>query len=320
MARSLLGRVNRRITRALRYRRFGELARGGRHSRDLAIVVGNCQADPLSQLLSTGPLGETFEIVRVPPVHLVDAAQTSLLHRLLPKVTLLITQKVRDDYRGHPVGDRQLEELLSNGARTVRYPVMYYEGDYPYQVYLRHTGHTSESAPLTSYADLRTIAAASRGAKGDEGARLADGLHAPASALQANADRSRQILLEREGEVDVTVSEAVSPLAFHTVNHPSNPLLAHVADGVARHLGSDGVHIAPVDQYLDDIYSPVEEHVLAAVGGDRGDREEWRIRGERVPRRAVFEAHLDWLHSRPELIDAAVKQHAAKLELFGFAG
>lgn len=317
--RRLARKVKRRLVMHQRYRRFNALAGGAGADREIAVVLGNCQSDPLAQLLRSGSVGERYEVVRIPPVHLIDREQTSALHRLMPRVGLFIAQRVRDGYRGLEIGTDELESRLPSQALRVHYPVMYYEGLYPYQVYVRHRGDTSEMAPRTAYSDLRTISAAAQGLFGEEGLAAARSLAASADAIRANAERSLGLLRDREADLEVTASEAVRDgLVFHTVNHPSNELIAHVGDGVASHLEMPHRHGVPAQQFLDDIYSPFRSEVAQALSVDQEPRDAWRIHSKTVDDDEVIRAHLEWFRSRPELIEAAVRQHGRKLEALGF--
>lgn len=316
--RRFAARVKRRVATHARFRRFRELARGGEAGREIAVVLGNCQAEPLAQLLRSGPVSERFEIVSIPPVHLIDADQTEALHHILRRAGLLVAQRVRDGYRGLEIGTAELERSLPDAATRVHFPVMYFEGLYPYQVYVRHRGDTSESAPRTSYADLRVIVAAARGIFGEEGVGYARSLIAGADSIRMNAERSLGFLREREVELDVAATDGMSGLSFHTVNHPSNELIRHVGDGVAKVLGTSTRHAVPAKQYLDDIYTPFEARVSDVLGIGAPERLGWRIHGHVVNEDDVFRAHLQWFRERPELIGAAVAQHGKKLETFGF--
>lgn len=316
--RRFAAKVKRRLAAQARYRRFHSLAGGGRADREIAVVLGNCQADPLARILRSGPLAANYEFVRIPPVHLIDGPGVEALRRVLPRTSLFIGQRVRDGYRGLPIGTEESERLLPASATRVHFPVMYYEGLYPYQVYVRHSGDTSEMAPRTAYADLRTIAAAARGLSGDEGVAYARSLVADADSIRANAERSIKMLREREAELDVQASEGIAGLSFHTVNHPSNSLLRHVADGVAVAMGIAHTHAVPVEPFLDDVHSPFGADVAAALGIEAPARAEWLIHGKAVHEDVVFRAHLEWFSQRPELVAAAVRQHGRKLEAFGF--
>ena len=80
----------------------------------LLVVVGNCQAESTRKLLmSTGH----FTGERIAPVHELEAADLDWFAPLIRRADVLVTQPIRDGYRGLPVGTRQLRELLPRTAR-----------------------------------------------------------------------------------------------------------------------------------------------------------------------------------------------------------
>ena len=72
----------------------------------LLVVVGNCQAESTRKLLmSTGH----FTGERIAPVHELEAADMGWFLDLVARADVLVTQPIRDNYRGLPVGTRQLQ-------------------------------------------------------------------------------------------------------------------------------------------------------------------------------------------------------------------
>jgi hypothetical protein len=85
------------VSRTAHYQDFyGEPARDG---RPLGLVHGNCQAEALRVLLAGSPT-LPWQLLRVPPVHELEAGDLPHLDRLLAGATLLLAQPVRDGYRG----------------------------------------------------------------------------------------------------------------------------------------------------------------------------------------------------------------------------
>ena len=96
--------------------------------RPLLVVVGNCQAESFRLLLDAGDL----RTQRVPALHELTAADVVDLHELLSRADLLIGQPTSDDYRGLPVGTRQLRAVLPAGARVALVPSLRYAGLHPF--------------------------------------------------------------------------------------------------------------------------------------------------------------------------------------------
>ena len=88
----------------------------GDESRPVLVVTGNCQAESLRLLLQS----DDVRTVRVPPLHDVRPHEVEPLRRWLARTDLLVTQPVRDDYRGLPLGtDQQVAALPASAAVAV---------------------------------------------------------------------------------------------------------------------------------------------------------------------------------------------------------
>lgn len=296
--------------------------------KPIAIVFGNCQATPLGALLSSSKLfSKEFDVVRVPFVHEINQADTEILRRVLPKTSLYVTQEVRDDYRELPVGTSQLVSLLPQEARTVRFPVLYFEGLYPYQVYLRPASDSSELAPMTDYTDLRYLAFAARGLSDVEAARELAIHAAPAEALRSIRDASIANLYSRESSLDVKMAEEVDrsshlTASFHTVNHPSNALLAEMSAQIHGILGLDYDRriTPPSKEFLAHNLTPLEASTIEASALHLKSRPDWKIGRHDVTLTDLMALHLAWLRSSPELIATGVEQHKMRLAALNLLG
>lgn len=97
------------------------------------------------------------------------------------------------------LGTEQLLDLLPGSATVMRYPVAYFEGAFPFHVYVsRGDNPLAASAPITDYHDLRTLYAASRGWDLDTMLRRLDELQLDPRWVRDNAERSLKELSSRE--------------------------------------------------------------------------------------------------------------------------
>ncbi|MGI4895807.1 MAG: WcbI family polysaccharide biosynthesis putative acetyltransferase, partial [Janthinobacterium lividum] len=164
--------------------------------RPLVLVHGNCQAESVRVLLSAA--GSGVRTVRVPPAHELVTDDLTHLQRLLAQVDLLVSQPVRDDYRGLPLGTRQLRDAAPAAARVVIFPVIRWAALHPFQVIVRSP--EAGEPPIVPYHDLRTLSLVAGGA----GAMPV--LPAP-TAVRAVREHSLGQLRERQqrhGAIDVT--------------------------------------------------------------------------------------------------------------------
>jgi hypothetical protein len=320
--RSEIRDVLRRAKQGFDDRRLRRLASGeAPRGVPSAIVFGNCQAAPLAKILSMrSSFAHEFEIIRVPPVHEITRAQAEMLRQAIPKLSLYITQEIRDGYRSLPVGTNELTALLPATATVVRFPVLYHQGLFPYQVYVRTSGSLSEQAPITSYTDLRYLAFAGRGYSSDQAEVALLGEHADPASLRLVHETSVSDLRSREEHLDVSVSGLIAETAsitpsFHTVNHPSNHVLEGVGDQVLTLLGFDSSaeRRSNTREFLGQVLTPIETPVQQALSLGAPVRPDWLINGKRYRLAEIMKTHLAWLQANPLILDAGLRQHQDKL-------
>ncbi|MTD14607.1 peptide ABC transporter ATPase [Nakamurella sp. YIM 132087] len=277
----------------------------------LVVVHGNCQAEALRVLIAAGDV----RTVRIPPVFELRQADLGRLAALLARADVLVTQPVRDDYAGLPLGSAQLAAALPAAARVLRVPIVRWTGLHPVQAIIRDPQDPSAPPPGVPYHDLRTLAAAA-------------GLPAPRPTprtVRAVAAAAVAELRRRESTCDVIVSdlfETPRPADMLTINHPGNRILRALAERIRRRLGLDRATVDPGRTLLTEVIAPVEDVVLQAwqlSGRGTALPDAWRVRGEVVPDTLVREVQLDWYRTRPDVVDAGLRRHRDTLQLLGFA-
>lgn len=318
-------------------------AEGAADGPGVLIVLGNCQAEALRQLISSRPDAALPPSVRIPPVFELTAEDLPHLQRLLAHTAVLVAQPVAADYRGLPLGTDQLARLLPPHARQVRIPVLYDSSLFPWQVTVRHPQRPEEDPPLVPYHDLRTLAqaAAELGIEGVRGPIVegGEGLGAGASGgsedlpdgaprlpltaqtIRSLAADSVQRLRSRESaHGTLTVADelaAMTESGFHTINHPANTVLSLLAGKVRAALGADPAVALPDRTLLRDVLAPVEQQILDALGLQGPAREHWVVGGRDVPDTEVRQAHLGWYRDNPEAVRAGVQRHAELMRQLG---
>lgn len=279
-------------------------------------VVGNCQAESLRRLISSaGDLDST----RIPPVHELEADDMEWFAAMLARTDILVTQPIRDDYRGLPVGTSQTLAQLPRGARHVVVPVLRYDGLMPYQAIIRDPADSSLNPPVIPYHDLRILAAAARGLDEPATHRPPAVAYVRAAAMSVEQIRSRE---QRHGSVVVSDYLETAPV-WHTVNHPDNETLAVVAARAREALGLGGDVVLPDYEMLGELDAPVDAHAASALGVTVSDRTSWSRRGgDEIPWDEIVSAQLDHYRARPALVQHGLERHAARianLELLGAA-
>ena len=283
-----------------------------------ALVWGNCQADPLADLL-TAPLDAAgIEMLRVPPVFLATPAELSAVHEAVRGCRLLISQPVSEEYPLPGSGTAHLASLLPPGGRLVTFPVVYHVGAFPYQVHGYDAADGRVDAPLTDYHDLRAVRAAAQGFTVAE--TIARWPVPPADGIRAVHRASLAEIERREAELDVACSALLDrPGAVWTMDHPSNAVLAEIARSVLRILDLPDDTMQVRDrEYLAQRRTPVEPAVAQALGWPTGDSAtEWIIDGQRVPNEELLDVQLEFYRQRPDVVSRTLFRAARRMAQLG---
>ena len=276
--------------------------------RPIGVVMGNCQAESLRLTLPA-----STEWVRLPPVHELTTDDIPHLERLLAVTDVLISQPVRDDYHGLPLGTGQLFSRVRPQSATAVIPVIRFAGLYPTQVIVRPPADASISPPLVPYHDLRTMAEAS----GSPLARLTPAGIRGIARLSLGELRSRE---QRHGAVEISDAFAAPDFAqMRTINHPGNPIWMSLSERVADRLA---INDAPVDvgrPILNSIHAPREQAVIEAWALDAEVTSHWTIDGRAVTDDERHRVHLAWYADHPDVLAAGLRRHADALDLLATA-
>jgi len=273
----------------------------------VALVVGNCQAESLRIMLDGGGL----RTVRLPAVHEIVAADLPHLDRWLARAALLVSQPIRDDYRGLPLGTTQLVRRLGAGARTVRVPVIRFAGLYPAHAIVRPPDDPGLVPPVVAYHDLRLLA---------EAAGLSRPKLDPATVRAIAGHSLAQLRTREAAHGAVVVSDLFTTPSFEqmrTLNHPGNPVWSALAARVRAALALPEHAVDPGRPLLDSVHAPREAAVIEAWDLDEQERPHWVVDGEIVDTGAVREAQLAWYARHPGVVRAGLARHADSLRLLG---
>ena len=284
--------------------------------RPLWLVIGNCQAEALRSALDTQG-DRPYRTVRVPPVHELDAGDIAHLHALLARASVLLSQPIRPDYRGLPLGTEQMAAALPAGATVLRWPVIRYAGLYPFQVIVRRPADRSVVPPPVPYHDLRTIAAA----RADRAPFDPWDVDVSPAAFRAVAAASTSALALREQrDTDVGISDVFATAgcdAAHAINHPGNTVLAELARRVLAELGVAADVRLDGKALLGSVYAPLEQRVIDALGVLGAPRHEWWFHGESIDPNRVHRRQLAWYQDNADFLEFAVERHGSTMELLG---
>jgi Polysaccharide biosynthesis enzyme WcbI len=281
------------------------------------VVWGNCQAEPVAALLTTALAEHDLRVVPVAPVFLADAAEVARVHELVAGSAYLVSQPIGDNYGVPGCSTAHLTSLLPTGGRLITFPVTFHVGPFPFQVNAHGGDGARINAPLTDYHDLRAVVAAERGLSVDEA--LSWWPEPTTEAVHEIAARSLTELRRREAALDVATSSLLDrPDAMMTITHPSNAVLAGIAEAVLEAMGIDATVSVPAREFLGQRRAPLEPAVVSALGWPvDAARPRWVINGVEVDQRTVIAAQLELYRERPDVVADSRVRYAEKLNLLG---
>lgn len=267
------------------------------------VILGNCQAESL-RLVIDAP---EHRFVRVPPVFEMDAGETARLHEVVGAADIVVSQPIRDDYRGLPLGTQQIAAITT--ARMLTVPPVRFAGLHPFQAAIRVPGVEGDP-PVVAYHDIRTLAAAA-------GIPVVSVLGP--DAVRSVGRSSIETLREREKRADVRVSDLFDTVtADHarTVNHPGNAVWLPLGARVLELLGFAGETPDPGRPLLDAVQAPLAPEVVDAWSLADQPRAHWLVEGVEIDDAEVRAAHAAWYAAHPEFVDAAVERLAPLLSVW----
>lgn len=224
-----------------------------------AVFFGNCQAPALQRILGDHePFAAAYDIVPMRAVHVLTVDEKTALLEAVTGADLVIHQPVGAAYE--PATTENIVKALKPGAQSITFPVFWFDGYAPEQVYLR--GKINGQL-LMDYHSRIIFAGYLRGMTPSQVAEASErpDLYSPDS-LTANVAANIKRLGDREAKLDIRVAPFIAENyrarnLFFTFNHPTGWLLYHVVDQMLGLLG------------LPTLGVEVKKKHAAALGGYR---------------------------------------------------
>lgn len=197
-----------------------------------AIIIANCQGQALYTLLKNTPVfTNEYELIHVQPIHLLNDSHQSFLLKTISDIDLFIHQPISENYGIYAT--EALKKLLKPTARSISFPVVYFNGYNPETVYLKNPAGKKLSLSM-DYHDLNIMKMFIDEYSIEE---TVSNLHSEhfytPEILELNWLSSLQTLKGREKNLDIQVSEYIEQhfkthRLFFSMNHPSNELLFEI--------------------------------------------------------------------------------------------
>lgn len=248
------------------------------------LITGNCQSRPVYHFIQRLLANEkSIGIEKWPELHLIQPSEVDSLLSRLDTYDLVLCMPVADNYRGMPLGTRQIELRMRDSARLVVYPNLCLYSYFPTFGYIKDqdgmhitAGHGRLSG-ISVFGDYHDHAAFHSWHLGMSPAEYLD-----ATAHASTEVRSRILeihqnslaeLVSRHVDSEFTAIRTVSDLClsrrtFHSFNHPVNFLLEGVAQEALDLSGmphSPLSNLPPVDEYLALPLLPVSKLVADSL-------------------------------------------------------
>ena len=282
------------------------------------LVIGNCQAEALRQILDA--VGDRpYRTVLVPPVHEIEASDLPHLEVLLRQTAVLSCQPIRNDYRDLPLGTGQLAAVLPAAATVLRWPVIRYAGLYPFQVIVRRPADRSVVPPPVPYHDLRTIAAALEGRSIPTPGtwtwnrprfgpwQNTAGRRCPTGRPGTPTSASRTSWCRRD---------AMPPIRS-TI--PATPCWSPSPSGCFPRWGWIDVPNGWEPHCSDRCTHPLSKRVLDALNVSGQARTHWWSNGRALDPESVHAVQLHWYRSNLDFLQLAVQRHGQIMDLLGLS-
>jgi hypothetical protein len=286
-----------------------------------AVVVGNCQASALEYMLDTHEeFKRRFELVRFPPVHEFPEELIPELHEAVADAAVVIPQRVDDGYRdGIGLGTETLARIAGAGE-VIRWPSVYWAGYVPDLFYLRDAAGTPVLDGPFDYHDRSVIRAYAAGLDAKAACASMADPELPSDA-QAWADSATAELEIRGRDCDIDVTPFIGAhfreeLLFFTMNHPTNRLVAFIAQQVIDLLGLPG-SVDPAlmpGEVLGSTFHPLHSNHVRALELRFGEGVEagttpFRIRGETYDAGAAVRAFYAYYDAHRELVEVNLEPY-----------
>lgn len=194
------------------------------------VVVGNCQARPLTQVFQRGSAAETLTPIIL---HLSKASDEQEHTLLFNEADVILCQFTAPTFEPNHLAMRNLKSLYP--SKVIVWPNIFYSGQQPRLRYMTHTQKGRIIGPLDAYHDLQLV---SQWYLDRLGFNPFTGQPSDAEIQELSISQ----LKERETDCDVVVSDIIEENVnnrrlFFTFNHPTFWLLEMLSRRVSEQIG-----------------------------------------------------------------------------------
>ncbi len=276
-------------------------------------VYGNCQADPLGNILQTNSeFSDNWEFVQFPkPSFALRADDWVEIENLMSTLDLFITQNVGES---HGIfASENLVKHMKPETRVIRIPNAYFSGYMPEVVYFRAgEPHVTKFCDYHDENFLALFMADPVNAVEKAVVKVEDPVTYSSERVLENARASIDELARREEECDITVSDYIAEhwkedILFYSMNHPKRTVLSHMASNIMVALGQESSDVKGKYEHLNNNRPPVYESVKNVLNKDI----DWQVvvNQQEISLESYYQGHAKVLRSlEPEFLRKAYKK------------
>lgn len=225
-----------------------------------ALVIGNCQARPLTQLIAQSAYAEMLEPI---VLHLAKDADHDAHVARMGEADVIFAQQTADNFARPWLRSKNVR---ADHPAVFVWPNIFWSGQQPFLRYMTHMTGGRMLGPLEALHDLRIYHdwLVKEGAIADQSTAF-DSVY-----VDRVRERSLAELQRREASCDVTITDVLGAHVddrrlFFTFNHPTAFVLAEVAK---RLLKVAGYYEAQVDEPANE---PLGRYVVPSLWPEKPD-------------------------------------------------
>lgn len=234
------------------------------------VILANCQARPIAKYITE--LSEECEVIEVGIVHLLNDEQKECFHKKFDEADFIVAQQVSPNYPCQFVTTQNLLEKYS--SKVISIVNLYFSGYNPELRYVRIPGQGTLKGPLGDYHIETFIDGWKKGLSVEDTVKLYNNIDYHKKIYTNSIDNSFKELRKREAETELNISDYIQEnlsrkKLFHTMNHPSEPLLMKYSEMILEKIGVDykkyqpdasmkeslGVFRLPTNPYINTLIS-----------------------------------------------------------------
>lgn len=198
------------------------------------IVIGNCQAKPLSELIEFK--SSNFIVDRYIEVHLYEHENS--INKELEKADYIITQNISDKYKG--INTKHLKAKYADKLTVI--PGLFFKGEHPDWFYPPRVEGKRPQSPIGDYHNKTVFDSFFKGLNVEQTLKNLNDYEYNIKHYKNEAVESIKELKERELICDTKISDVIEKaynegvFQFHSFNHPNKKLMNTHCNRILQHL------------------------------------------------------------------------------------